>query len=129
MTEMEEYRRQVEEAVTFLQERVTEPPEIILILGTGLSTLADHIETPITIPYQDIPHFPRSTVASHAGNLIFGTLGGKRVAALQGRFHYYEGYSTKRLTFPVRVLSLLGAETMLVSNAAGGLNPDYDMAR
>ena len=125
MSEMEDYRRRVEEAVTFLDGRVTEKPEIILILGTGLGGLANHIQTPQAIPYEEIPHFPRSTVASHAGNLIFGTLGGKRVVALQGRFHFYEGYSARELTFPVRVLSLLGAETMLVSNAAGGLNPAY----
>ncbi len=125
MNEMAKYRLQVEEAVTFLQTRLTNQPEIILVLGTGLGALADHLDHPQTIAYEDIPHFPRSTVASHAGNLIFGQLGGKQVAALQGRFHYYEGYSAKELTFPVRVLSLLGAETMLVSNAAGGLNPAH----
>lgn len=125
MNEMTKYRLQVEEAVTFLQTRLTNQPEIILVLGTGLGALADHLDHPQTIAYEDIPHFPRSTVASHAGNLIFGQLGGKQVAALQGRFHYYEGYSAKELTFPVRVLSLLGAKTMLVSNAAGGLNPAH----
>jgi len=125
MHEMDAYRCRVEEAVTFLQERITEQPEIILIMGTGLGGLADHIEDPQTIAYEEIPHFPCSTVASHAGNLIFGKLGSRRVAALQGRFHYYEGYSARELTFPVRVLALLGAQTMLVSNAAGGLNPSY----
>lgn len=125
MSETETYRRRVEEAVTFLNGLLNEQPEIILIMGTGLGGLADHIDNPQTIAYEEIPHFPRSTVTSHAGNLIFGTLGTKRVAALQGRFHYYEGYSARELTFPVRVLSLLGAEIMLVSNAAGGLNPAY----
>ncbi len=125
MNEMETYRRRVEEAATFLTARFRERPEIILIMGTGLGGLAAHLDNPQTIPYAEIPHFPRSTVTSHAGNLLFGTLGGKRVAALQGRFHYYEGYSARELTFPVRVLSQLGAGMMLVSNAAGGLNPAY----
>ncbi|MDH4320167.1 MAG: purine-nucleoside phosphorylase [Desulfobulbaceae bacterium] len=125
MNEMETYRQRVEEAVRFLEERFRERPEIILIMGTGLGGLADHLDNPQTIAYADIPHFPRSTVASHAGNLLFGALGGKRVAALQGRFHYYEGYSARELTFPVRVLSLLGAGILVVSNAAGGLNPAY----
>ena len=125
MNDMDEYRHRVEEAVNFLNDRITAKPEIILILGTGLGGLADHIQNQQSFGYEEIPHFPRSTVTSHAGNLIFGTLGTKRVAALQGRFHYYEGYSARELTFPVRVLALLGAETMLVSNAAGGLNPAY----
>lgn len=121
----ENFKQQVEETVSFLQARCGEKPEVILVLGTGLGGLAEKIDNALCLPYETIPNFPRSTVASHAGNLIFGILGNKRVAALQGRFHYYEGYSTRELTFPVRVLSLLGAGLLLVSNASGGLNPNY----
>lgn len=123
--EMERFQHEVTAAVRFLAARLGLLPEIALVLGTGLGGLADRIEGAQVIPYQEIPHFPRATVTSHAGNLIVGTLGGKRVAALQGRFHFYEGYSTRELTMPVRVLSLLGAKTLIVSNAAGGLKPDF----
>lgn len=119
------FKQKVEETVSFLRERCAENPEIILVLGTGLGGVAEKIENALCLPYETIPHFPGSTVTSHAGNLIFGLLGNKRVAALQGRFHYYEGYSTRELTFPVRVLSLLGARLLLVTNASGGLNPAY----
>lgn len=121
----ENYKLKVEEAVSFLQEKGVGSPEVILVLGTGLGSLAECIEGAVTFAYATLPHFPKSTVTSHAGNLIFGILGGKSVAVLQGRFHYYEGYSAKELTFPVRVLSLLGAEFLLVANASGGLNGDY----
>ncbi|MFH7325120.1 purine-nucleoside phosphorylase [Desulfurivibrio sp. C05AmB] len=116
----------VEEARAFLTARLPEPPELALVLGTGLGGAADLLSDRLVIPYEEIHHFPRSTVTSHAGNLICGRLAGKRVAALQGRFHFYEGYSTRELTMPVRVLALLGAKTLLVSNAAGGLNPAFD---
>jgi len=122
---METFKAKVDEAVSFLQNRIKEPPEIILVLGTGLSGLGEKVEPDLVLPYEMIPNFPRSTVTSHAGNLIFGRLCGKSVAVLQGRFHYYEGYSTRELTFPIRVLALLGARIMIVSNAAGGLNPDF----
>jgi purine-nucleoside phosphorylase len=122
---MERFREEAESAVHYLAARIGPLPEIILVLGTGLGGLADRIDDALTIPYHEIPHFPHATVESHAGNLIVGALGGKRVAALQGRFHFYEGYSTRELTRPVRVLSLLGAKTLVVSNAAGGLNPDF----
>ncbi len=122
---LDNYRERVEEAVAFLQKKGVPDPEIILVLGTGLGSLAAHIEDAVVFAYETIPNFPCSTVTSHAGNLIFGTLGGKSVAVLQGRFHYYEGYSTKELTLPVRVLSLLGAQLLLVANASGGLNSDY----
>ncbi len=122
---MNEFIEKVIAARVYLAERLSFKPEIILVLGTGLGSLADLIEEPLVIPYGDIPHFPRSTVTSHAGNLIVGELGGRKVAALQGRFHYYEGYSTRELTMPVRVLSLLGARLMVVANASGGLNPAY----
>lgn len=116
----------VEETRAFLATRLPETPELVLVLGTGLGGAADLLSGRLLIPYEEIPHFPRSTVTSHAGNLICGRLAGKRVAALQGRFHFYEGYSTRELTMPVRVLALLGAKTLVVSNAAGGLNPAFD---
>lgn len=120
------YKEKVEDAVRFLEPHVNKPLDAVIILGTGLGGLAKQIEAAQIIPYTAIPNFPESTVASHAGNLIIGLLGGKQVAALQGRFHYYEGYGAKEVTFPVRVLSLLGAKTLIVSNAAGGLNPHFE---
>jgi len=123
--DLERYKKEVDEAVVFLQKRITTPPEIIIVLGTGLGGLATAIKQEDVVPYGDIPHFPRPTVTSHIGNLICGQVGGKNVAALQGRFHFYEGYSTRELTFPIRVLSLLGPEILIVTNAAGGLNPSY----
>ncbi|HIJ91060.1 MAG: purine-nucleoside phosphorylase [Desulfobulbaceae bacterium] len=122
---MEIFKQKVDEAVGFLRDRMPEVPEIVLVLGTGLSGLGERIESPVILPYAEIPHFPASTVASHAGNLIFGRLCGKPVAVLQGRFHYYEGYSTRDLTMPIRVLALLGVKTLIVSNSAGGLNPAF----
>ncbi|MGY0209244.1 purine-nucleoside phosphorylase [Bacillus subtilis] len=101
-------------------------PEIGLILGSGLGVLADEIENPVAIPYEDIPHFPVSTVEGHAGQLVFGDLEGKRVVAMQGRFHFYEGYSMEQVTFPVRVLKLIGVETLIVTNAAGACNENFN---
>ncbi len=117
------YQQQVEECVDFLKKNAPFSPDLVIQLGTGLGDFAETIDTEHVFPYSDLPHFPRSTVASHSGNLLFGRLAGKNVAVLQGRFHYYEGYSTKEVAFPIRVLSLLGADTLLVTNAAGGLNP------
>lgn len=117
------YRQHVEECVHFLREHAPFTPELIIQLGTGLGNFAEKIDTVKTFSYSELPHFPQSTVASHSGNLVFGTLSGKKIAVLQGRFHFYEGYSTKEVAFPIRVLSLLGAKTLLVTNAAGGLNP------
>lgn len=122
---METFKQRVNEAVVFLRDRMPEPPEIVLVLGTGLSGLGERIESPAVFPYAEIPNFPASTVTSHAGNLVFGRLCGKPVAVLQGRFHYYEGYSARELTMPIRVLALLGAKTLIVSNSAGGLNPTF----
>ncbi len=102
-----------------------EMPKIAIILGTGLGSLVDHIDNKKYIPYAEIPNFPVSTVQGHSGNLIFGTMGGKPVIAMQGRFHYYEGYDMKTVTFPVRVFKALGVETLFVSNAAGGMNKDF----
>ena len=116
------YQQHVEECVAFLEEHAPFVPELVIQLGTGLGNFADKVETVWIVPYASLPHFPQSTVASHSGNLVFGRLSGKNIAVLQGRFHYYEGYSTKEVAFPIRVLSLLGAKTLLVTNAAGGLN-------
>ncbi|MFZ5774300.1 MAG: purine-nucleoside phosphorylase [Thermodesulfobacteriota bacterium] len=122
---MEQFRQRVEEAVAFLRARISMAPEVALILGTGLSGLGKRIEAELVVPYREIPNFPDATVESHAGNLIIGRLHGRQVAVLQGRFHYYEGYSSRELTMPLRVLALLGAKTLVVSNAAGGLNPGF----
>ena len=122
---MEDFKQKVDGAVGFLRERMPERPEIVLVLGTGLSGLAERIDSPVVLPYAEIPNFPKATVASHAGNLIFGRLCSKPVAVLQGRFHYYEGYSARELTMPIRALALLGAKTLIVSNSAGGLNPAF----
>ena len=122
---MENFKQRVDEAVGFLREKMVEPPEVVLVLGTGLSGLGEQIESPLVLPYGGIPNFPKATVASHAGNLIFGRLCDRPVAVLQGRFHYYEGYSARELTMPIRVLALLGAKTLIVSNSAGGLNPAF----
>ncbi|HEX8656033.1 MAG TPA: purine-nucleoside phosphorylase [Hymenobacter sp.] len=103
-------------------------PETGIILGTGLGALAKEVEVEYEINYADIPHFPLSTVESHAGRLLLGHMGGKKVAVLQGRFHYYEGYTMHQVAMPVRVLRLLGISRLLVSNAAGGLNPDFRIA-
>lgn len=116
------YQEQVEECVRFLQCALAYPPRTIIQLGTGLNGFANDIEADFVLPYSEIPHFPTPTVASHQGNLILGTIGTHQVAVLQGRFHYYEGYSTKEVALPVRALSLLGAEHLFITNAAGGLN-------
>jgi purine-nucleoside phosphorylase len=113
----------VEEAAAVVRERFATPPDVAIILGTGLGRLGAEIETSVVIDYSDIPLFPLSTVESHAGRLLCGTLAGKTVVAMQGRFHRYEGYSLQQVTFPVRVLRALGARTLVVSNACGGMHP------
>jgi purine-nucleoside phosphorylase len=107
------------------RERRTRLIKLELVLGTGLGGLVKEIEVEFEIDYDDLPHFPISTVESHHGKLIFGKLGGKDVVAMQGRFHYYEGYTMKQITYPIRVMKKLGVETLLVSNACGGMNPVY----
>ncbi|WNS82035.1 purine-nucleoside phosphorylase [Domibacillus sp. DTU_2020_1001157_1_SI_ALB_TIR_016] len=116
----------IEEAAGFLKEKLNVTPEIGLILGSGLGVLADEVENAVSIPYETIPHFPVSTVEGHAGELVIGTLSGKTVAAMKGRFHYYEGYSFQEVTFPVRVMKALGIETIIVTNAAGGVNESFE---
>jgi purine-nucleoside phosphorylase len=116
---------QVLEAATAIQRRCSLRPEIGIILGTGLGSLADKVAVQARIPYTELPHFPTSTVDTHAGELVLGTLGGVPVVALSGRFHYYEGYTLQQVTFPIRVAKALGIHTLVVSNAAGGLNPHF----
>ncbi len=122
---MTELRQQINDALAFLRSKTTLQPGIGIILGTGLGGLAQEIVPEVVVDYEDIPHFPVSTVESHHGRLIFGALGNKSVVAMQGRFHYYEGYSMKQVTFPVRVMKFLGVHTLLISNAAGGMNPQF----
>jgi purine-nucleoside phosphorylase len=116
----------IQQATAAIQRRWPSKPRVGIILGTGLGGLAEDIETQATLPYGDIPHFPQSTVQSHAGRLVCGRLAGKTVVAMEGRFHYYEGYSLKEITLPVRVMKALGCEVLIVSNAAGGMNPQFE---
>ncbi len=118
-------REQIDQAVAAIRARTDAAPQVGIIIGTGLGQIGEAIEQTAVIEYDDIPGFPVPTVESHRGRLIFGTLGGKQVVAMQGRFHYYEGYSMEQITFPVRVMKALGADTLLVSNACGGMNPLY----
>ncbi|PRO66765.1 purine-nucleoside phosphorylase [Alkalicoccus urumqiensis] len=117
---------QIEEAKQFILSKTDNLPDIGLILGSGLGVLADDIQNPVTIPYTDIPGFPSSTVAGHKGQLVIGELEGTRVVAMQGRFHFYEGYSMDLVTFPVRVMKAAGVSTLVVTNAAGGINESFE---
>ncbi|MFG6114447.1 purine-nucleoside phosphorylase [Halobacillus sp. MO56] len=117
---------QIKESASFISNKLSQQPTVGLILGSGLGVLADEIKDPVIIPYGEIPHFPESTVSGHKGQLVIGELEGRQVIAMQGRFHYYEGYSMQQVTFPVRVMKQLGIETMFVTNAAGGVNEDFD---
>ena len=115
----------IKATANYIKERINATPEVGIILGTGLGGLVKEIEIKESIPYSEIPNFPVSTVDGHAGRLIYGTLGNREVLAMQGRFHFYEGYSMKEVTFPVRVLKYVGINHLFVSNASGGLNPDW----
>lgn len=115
----------INEAVSYIREQIKETPETAIILGTGLGKIVDQIEVNKEIDYATIPHFPVSTVEGHAGKLLSGMLGDTGVLVMQGRFHFYEGYSMQEVTFPIRVLKFLGVKTLVVSNAAGGMNPDF----
>lgn len=119
------FRKKRDEALAFITSQTRFKPDYLIILGTGLGHLVTHITVRDTISYSDIPHFPVSTVESHAGRLLFGELGGKKVVAMQGRFHFYEGYSMQQIVFPLRVLKALGTKSLFVSNAAGGMNPAH----
>lgn len=120
---MTELKQHIDEAIKFIQTKTGSTPAIGIILGTGLGALVKEIQQEVVIDYKDLPHFAVSTVESHHGKLIFGTLAGKNIVAMQGRFHFYEGYTMKQITFPVRVMKFLGVNTLLISNAAGALNP------
>ncbi len=117
----------IQETVRFIKERVPQPPEVGIVLGTGLGGLVREIRIETELGYREIPHFPVSTVEGHDGKLIFGFIGGKRVVAMQGRFHYYEGYPMDQVVFPVRVMKFLGIRYLFLSNASGGVNPDYEI--
>lgn len=122
----EEYTRQVQEAAAYIKEKLGgRAPEIAITLGSGLGDLADHLVDAVQIPYGEIPHFPVSTVAGHKGQFVVGKLEGREVLCMQGRFHYYEGYDLKQVTLPVRVMKLLGISTLIVTNAAGGINTGF----
>ena len=115
----------IQETAAWLKDKMPNRPNTAIILGTGLAHLADDIQKECVIPYNEIPNFPVSTVEGHNGRLIFGKLGGKDIMAMEGRFHYYEGYSMKEVTFPIRVMYELGIKTLFVSNASGGTNPSF----
>ncbi|HZJ80005.1 MAG TPA: purine-nucleoside phosphorylase [Dysgonamonadaceae bacterium] len=117
----------IKKTADYLRGKIGEIPNTAIILGTGLGELVHEIEDKTEIPYPEIPNFPVSTVEGHSGKLIIGTLGGKKVLAMQGRFHYYEGYNMKEVTFPIRVFQALGIEYLFVSNAAGGMNSSFDV--
>jgi len=118
---------QINQTVEYIKSKITTQPQVGIILGTGLGGLVKEIEIITEISYEKIPNFPISTVESHSGKLIFGKLGDKHVVAMQGRFHFYEGYSFEQVSFPVRVMKYLGIEKLVVSNAAGGVNPDFEV--
>lgn len=115
----------IQEAASFIKDKMNSEPSIGLILGSGLGVLADEIEEAVSIEYKDIPHFPTSTVSGHKGQLVIGSMEGKQVIAMQGRFHYYEGYTMQQVTFPVRVMKELNIEKLIVTNAAGGVNESF----
>ena len=119
-------KRQIDEAVAYLRKKSTLVPEVAVILGTGLGELAEGLAAETRVSYREIPHFSASTVESHKGELVFGRLGGRPAVVMSGRVHYYEGYSMRQVSFPVRVMQALGAQTLVVSNACGGMNPLFD---
>jgi len=116
-----------DKTTAFIQAHSAQRPSIGLILGSGLNVLADQVEKPDILPYEEIPNFPVSTVPGHAGRLVMGRLAGAPVCVMQGRFHFYEGYSMQQITFPVRVMKRLGIDTLILTNAAGGINPEYSV--
>ena len=119
--------KKIIETTEFIHDKVPFQPEIGIVLGTGLGGLVKEIDVQHSLDYTDIPNFAVSTVESHSGKLLFGELGGKKVVAMQGRFHYYEGYSMQEVTFPIRVMKMLGIKNLFLSNASGGVNPDYEI--
>ncbi len=125
MVQGEERIRRIQEAAAYIREHLDETPEIAMILGSGLGVLGDEVEGAVKIDYKDIPHFPVSTVAGHAGRLVCGELAGRHVMVMQGRFHYYEGYHMSQVTFPIYVMKELGINNIVITNAAGGLNRHF----
>jgi purine-nucleoside phosphorylase len=123
MIDIQHYIAQIDEAAAFIRSRQKQAPRVGIVCGTGMGALADKVEHKIVVPYDEIPHFPVSTVESHHGNLMLGILAGKPVMVMQGRFHYYEGYTMKQVVFPVRVMRALGCDTLVVMNAVGSMNP------
>ncbi len=119
-------QKKVEETVSFIRSKTSLQPEIALVLGSGLGALGEQLEEACAIPYEEIPHFARSTAPGHKGRLIIGRLKGKILLCMQGRFHYYEGYTMQQVTYPVRVMKALGIGTLILTNSCGGLNPDFD---
>jgi purine-nucleoside phosphorylase len=119
--------KKVSEAVDFIKERISCTPVAGIVLGTGLGRLSEEIENKVVIPYEEIPHFPSSTVEGHAGELIIGRLNNRDVVAMRGRFHFYEGYSLQEVVFPIRVMKYLGIKLLVLSNASGGINPDFSI--
>lgn len=126
----ENLREKVNESTSFISSHLKKPftPNIGIILGTGLGGLVEHIEVETCVEYDNIPHFPTTTVATHEGKLILGKIGKKNIVAMQGRFHYYEGHSIEKVTYPIRVMRALGAKILIVSNAAGGMNPLFELS-
>ena len=122
---MSEVLKRLQEATDFIRGKTSLIPEVAIVLGSGLTDVVKEVEVDITIDYEDIPNFPVSTVEGHSGKLLLGTWNGKRVVVMSGRFHYYEGYSMEQVTFPVRVMKQLGAQTICITNASGGLNPEF----
>ena len=119
--------KQFNETVKFLKKQYKQAPHVGIVLGSGLGNFINEIDIEKEVPYEDIPHFPVSTVQGHTGKLIFGKMSGKTVVAMAGRFHFYEGYSSQEVIYPIRVMKLLGVETLLLSNAAGGVNPSFNV--
>ena len=117
--------QKINESASFLKSKITIRPKIGIVLGSGLGALVDEVDIMVEIPYKDIPNFPVSTVEGHRGSLIFGKLNGVEVMVMSGRFHYYEGYTMKEVTFPIRVMKAIGVEKLILSNAAGGMNPTF----
>lgn len=117
----------IKETASYIGSRIQTQPKIAIVLGSGLNNIANEMSIHTTIPYAEIPNFPVSTVEGHKGILLFGTLNGIEVMAMQGRFHYYEGYEMKQITFPIRIMKTLGIETLVLSNASGGMNPEYNI--
>ena len=119
--------KKIVETTEYIHQHFNEQPEIGIVLGTGLGSLVNEIDIKCSLNYEDIPNFPISTVESHSGKLIFGLLSGRMVVAMQGRFHFYEGYTAEQVTFPIRVMKMLGVKRLLLSNASGGVNPDFEV--